>query len=134
MGEAAPAINVNMITNRKVWVLNRHHQDYVELFRGEEIRVPANDKKEILMPWLAAERFLGQPKAAAVKLPNGTFDNPPKALWIVELTDEERAKLEGKTTKQLETEVKSLEIKAKKENTRLNKKNANAVNVGDDEL
>lgn len=56
------------------------------------------------MPYLAARRFLGQPKAPATILADGTFLNMPKALETVELTDEERMKHEGKTAEQMAKE------------------------------
>jgi hypothetical protein len=98
--------------NRKVWIINTSKYEYTENFRGSPITVPPNGEKKTLMTILAAERFKGQPKAPAEYLPNGQLapNSPkPKALQIVELTDEEREKIEGKSKEQVAKDVKKEE-------------------------
>jgi hypothetical protein len=101
--------------NRKVWVVNSFNQDYTEEFRGEKITVPANGEKKLMMPILAAERFLGQGKYPAQYLPNGQLapGNLPKALKIVELTPEEVKVHVGKSDEQLAEEILAEKAKAK---------------------
>ena len=77
-------------TNRKVWVINSYHEAYEEEFRGKAYVIPPNGEKKVLMPFLAANRFLGQVTPIPEQLPNGNFKSPPKALQIVELTEEEK--------------------------------------------
>jgi hypothetical protein len=102
---AEPVIGANSTgSNRKVWVVNNNRDTYVEDFRGEKMAIPGGAQKKVLMPYLAARRFLGQPKAPATILADGTFLNMPKALETVELTDEERMKYEGKTTEEMAKE------------------------------
>lgn len=103
---AEPMIGANSTgSNRLVWIVNHNRSDYTEEFRGEKLSIPANAEKKVLMPFLAARRFLGQPKAPATVLADGTFLNMPKALETVELTDEERMKHEGKTAEQIAAEA-----------------------------
>jgi len=102
---AEPVVGANATgSNRKVWVVNNNKDTYTEEFRGEEMKIPGNGVKKVLMPFLAARRFLGQPKAPAEMLPNGTFRNMPKALETIELTDDERIKYEGKTAEEMARE------------------------------
>jgi len=91
-------------SNRMVWILNSHTEAYTEKFRGGvEITVPANDEKIMkhitkggnLCEFLAARRFIGQPKAQAQVAVNGRYLSPPKALRTMELTETEINKLEG---------------------------------------
>jgi len=96
-------------SNRLVWVLNRELVPYTETFRGAPITVPPNNEKVLLMQFLAARRFLAQPKAPAESLPDGTIVTPRKALWTLELTDEERETATGKSKKELEKEEKEIE-------------------------
>ena len=99
-------------TARKVWVLNKWKEDYRENFRGEEIVVPANEVKELLMPVLRANRFLGSAARVSSKenmRPDGSYPNVPKALYILELTTDEKAQTEGKTVGQLKEEKKQQE-------------------------
>jgi hypothetical protein len=95
--------------SRKVWVLNRYSEDYRETWKGREIVVKANGEKELLMPVLEANRFLGRPSVVVTQndlRPDGSFPVIPKALYIVELTKEERMKIEGKS----EPEVQKLNM------------------------
>lgn len=101
--------------SRKVWVLNRDTEDYSEEFRGQTVTVPANMKKELLMPFLEARRFLGQPKAPANIKVDGTYDTRPKALLTVELTDEEMEEIEGLSKKAIDQKVKAENKKASQE-------------------
>lgn len=102
---AEPVIGADKTSsNRKVWIINHNRDTYVEDFRGEKISIPGKEEKKVLMPYLAARRFLGQPKAPATVLADGSFLNMPKALETVELTDEERIKYEGKTTEEMAKE------------------------------
>lgn len=100
-------------SSRKVWVVNQHTETYSEEFRGRRIDIPANSRKEVLMPLLEAERFLGQPKAPGRQRPDGSWETPPKALKIVELTEDEIKKIEGKTSVDLKKELKEEEKSAK---------------------
>lgn len=80
-------------TNRKVWILNSDTEPYREKFRGEVLVIPPNEKREVLRPYLAAERFLSQPVALAELLPNGKpAPGKPrgKPLKLKELTDTEK--------------------------------------------
>lgn len=95
--------------SRKVWVLNKYHLDYRENFKGREIVVPANEKKEVLMPVLEANRFLSRVAVPPTILPNGQYDSIPKALYLAEMTDEERSEKEGKTVSEIAKEKKSQE-------------------------
>lgn len=95
--------------SRKVWVLNRYQEDYRETFKGREIVVPANGKKELLMPVLEANRFLSRPSVIVTQndlRPDGSYPSIPKALYIQELSTEERAQLEGKSADQVKLELK----------------------------
>ena len=75
-------------TNRKVWVLNRDGQPYVEDFKGRKIVVPPNDEKKLKMPFLEARQFLGQPKQPAEQRADGTWITGPKALYTEEIEEE----------------------------------------------
>lgn len=88
--------------NRKVWVENVWHEDYVETYRGDEIRVPAKGK--IVMNNLRANRFLSEVRGNYEVLPNGQYKGVPKALRIVEMTAEEVAQLEGKSVVKVKEE------------------------------
>ena len=93
--------------SRKVYVCNRYHEAYRETWKGREIVVPPNGEKELLMPVLEANRFLGRPTVVVTQndlRPDGSFPQIPKALYIVELTRDERKKLEGKTDEDLDKE------------------------------
>lgn len=107
MAQAQSVANEQLVTqemNRLVWVLNNHHEAYTEDFRGDKITVPANREKigktflegGNLMPYLAARKFLGQPKTAGYILPDGRWFTPPKALETVELTTDEKRKYDAK--------------------------------------
>lgn len=79
--------------SRKVWVLNRYQEAYRETWKGREIVVPPNGKKELLMPVLEANRFLGRPSVVVTQndlRPDGSFPQIPKALYIEEMTEEEK--------------------------------------------
>lgn len=115
MAQAQSVANDQLVTsdmNRYVWVLNNHHEDYVEDFRGDKITVPANREKIAkpftsggnLMQFLAARKFLGQPKTAGHILPNGVWFTPPKALETVELTQDEKLKYDAKNAAKVEAE------------------------------
>lgn len=93
---------VNNEANRPVWVENLWDADYEETYRGEKILVPAKGK--ILMPNLRANRFLSNVHGNYEILPNGQYRGVPKALRIVELTDEERAEVQGKSVKEVKVE------------------------------
>ena len=130
MSTAQPVANEQLVTqemNRLVWVLNSHNQDYTEEFRGDKITVPANNQKIYkrieeggsLMPYLAARKFLGQPKAAGQILPDGTWYTPPKSLRTEEMTITELNQFKGvkpETTTEV-VEVKSKGGRPKKETT-----------------
>lgn len=90
-------------TNRKVYVVNMYSKPHVEDFRGKLITVPPNGEKSFLMPYLAAERFIGQMWPYAKPKPNGEYrpGEAPKALKIIELSDAEKEKIEGKSPEQL---------------------------------
>lgn len=90
MAEPVPMNETRGEMNRKVWVVNNHSEPYTEVFRGETITIPPNGAKEIQMGYLKAERFLGQPKPPGEQAPDGTWLSTPKALKIVELSDDER--------------------------------------------
>jgi hypothetical protein len=95
--------------SRKVWVLNRWTEPYRENFKGREIVVPPNGKKELLMPVLEANRFLSRPAVIVTSQeirPDGTYPVIPKALYIQELSVEERADMEGKPVETIEKEQK----------------------------
>jgi len=83
--------------NRKVYVVNDHDKPYKEMFRGTMITIPPNGIKEYVMPFLTARRFLGQPvtpnKIGFNMKPDGSYVEGymPKALRIIEFSDEERA-------------------------------------------
>ena len=94
--------------SRKVYVCNRYHEAYRETWKGREIVVKANGVKELLMPVLEANRFLGKPTVVVTPAeirPDGSFPMVPKALYILELTKQERMKLEGKTEKEVEEQA-----------------------------
>lgn len=86
-------------TNRKVWVINNWTKPHVEEFRGEKITIPPNGEKKVLMPFLKARRFLGQTWPLFDPLPDGSYreGEAPKMLKVVELTHEDRLRLEGIT-------------------------------------
>lgn len=80
--------------NRPVWVVldfPEAHGHYEEEWRGQKYVIPAGGKKQVVMKYLAARRFLQQPTvpAEALRLPNGKYEAVPKALKIVEMTPEE---------------------------------------------
>lgn len=81
-------------TNRLVWVLNRHHMDYTEEFKGELITIPSNNQRLVKMPFLEARSFLGRGKKPAKKNPDGSWLNQPKALYTEEIQDEYERDLE----------------------------------------
>jgi len=89
------AENIIPDTNRKVWVINHYSEEYKEEFRGATIKVPPDGQKKLLMPFLAARRFLGQVTPVGEQLPNGKWKDPPKALATVELTPAERKAIDG---------------------------------------
>jgi hypothetical protein len=97
------------LINRKVWVLNRDSEPYTEEFRGQTITVPADEQKETLMPYLSAEKFLSQPKCPAFTNSRGDYQVRPKALYIQELTKQERIDMEGITQEQMEKEADRFE-------------------------
>lgn len=101
-------------TNRKVWVVNNGTQEYQEMFRGDNIVVPPNGEKKVLMPFLAARRFLGQPVVAAeqIQRPDGTFMGVPKMLETIEISIKEAKELFGTDEKKLAKEIKEQEEKA----------------------
>lgn len=110
------------VGNRPVWVVNDFDYDrhpeigevpYREDFRGETIEIPARGK--IKMPYLAAERFIGQPTMPSnlCRLPNGKYVNLPKALKIVEFTEAELKEV-GLSKKALETAEKDDADKVKR--------------------
>ncbi len=134
MGKAAQSTEFSrtLTGSRKVWVLNSHTEDYVEEFRGDKVRVPANNEKALIMPYLEARRFLGQPKAPAEVGVDGKFITGPKALRTVELTDEEFSDFEGKSSKELEKIAKEDNRKASAELTRSLKKTNNARPVDEE--
>jgi len=105
-------------SGRLVWILNRDiKRDYKESFRDEAITIPANQKKipkhvrdgGNLMEWLPARRFLMQPSSPYEALPNGEVINMGKPLFTEELTDEERAEIQGKSKKDLTKAAKEEE-------------------------
>ena len=97
-------------TNRKVWVINDYTEPYTESFRGDEYTIPPNGEKKVLMPFLAARRFLGQSVGVPDQLPDGSFKTPPKMLKTVELTAEEAEDVFGITNP--EKVAKEAEAKA----------------------
>lgn len=118
MAQAQSIANEQLITsdmNRLVWVLNNHHEAYTEDFRGDKITVPANREKVgklftdggNLMQFLAARKFLGQPKTAGHVLPDGRWHTPPKALETVELTETEKQKYDPRQAAEQPTKAKS---------------------------
>lgn len=108
---------VSSLGSRKVWVVNSNENDYEENFKGKVIKVPGNGK--IIMDYLGAERFISSPVAPEIKLPNGEYailngkKMIGKPLRIVELSDDERSKIEGKTREQVEKEDRQLEARLK---------------------
>lgn len=76
--------------SRLVWVLNRNDQPYTEDYKGDKITIPANSKKEVKMPFLEARQFLGQPKPLAKQDATGRWLIPPKALYTIDLSKEEK--------------------------------------------
>lgn len=85
----------NKRNNRPVWVVldfpERPGEPYVEEWRGNKYIIPPDGKKQVVMKYLAARRFLQQPTvpAEALRLPNGKYEAVPKALKIIEMTPEE---------------------------------------------
>ena len=94
-----PTLDIRPDSARKVYVLNRDKNEYVEKFRGDMIHVPANEERKLLMGVMEANRFLSQAKAVYEPLPDGTYrpGQGVKALYIQELSDDERLEIEGIT-------------------------------------
>ena len=98
---------VSRISNRRVWVINHDKEEYVEKFKATTYRIPPNGEKKVLLPFLTARKFLAQGKPPAEQNPaDRTWLVKPKALQTIELTEEERKKLDGGL---------NLEAEAKKE-------------------
>ena len=55
------------------------------------------------MQFLAARKFLGQPKTAGHVLPDGRWHTPPKALETVELTESEKQELDPRNASKIES-------------------------------
>jgi len=98
-------MQVTVDGNRPVWVVNTHNEPYTEVYRGKAITVPPNGEKSLILPYLKARKFLGQPKAPADKFPNGQWRSQPKALATIEMTDDERANHEGKDISKIQKEI-----------------------------
>lgn len=115
-------------TNRLVWVVSGLEVPegydeaefwYKERWRSNMIQVPPMGKKRVLMPFLAAKKFLSQAVFPANPLPNGGFINPDtgeveperfgKPLSILELNEEEREKFDGMSAQQAMIKQKELE-------------------------
>jgi hypothetical protein len=109
MAIESAADNVIPDTNRKVWVINHHTETHKEDFRGSEMVIPPNGEKKVLMPYLAARRFLAQVTPLGEKLPNGQWKTPPKALETVELTPAERMVIDGITPEELAKNANAVE-------------------------
>lgn len=94
---------------RKVWIFNDYEKDHVEEFRGEKWVIPANGK--ILKPVLEANKFLSQAIPPSIKRADGSYLRPPKALRLVELTEEERERLEGVNKESQKTALQEQNVK-----------------------
>ena len=117
-------------TNRKVWVLNRDSETYEETFRGDHLVVPPDEKKELLMPYLKAERFLSQPAPIADAGPDGKpRPGMPrgKQLYIQELSSSEKKKLDPRYAQADEESEEQYEMEVAAQSTRMAKNTGKAV-------
>jgi hypothetical protein len=91
------------------WVVNHWREPYVMDLRGEKLVFPANGKKEFYTNRLRAERILSHPKQPARYLPDGFTlqpgSPPPQMLQVILMTEEEVAKVTGKTVKEVSREL-----------------------------
>lgn len=87
-----------------MWVVNWGSEEFRDHWKGREIVVPPNRQKTVKMPYLEAERYLSKGYPMPDTRPDGSHEFPPKALHILEMTDEEIAMENGTTVAQVKAE------------------------------
>lgn len=137
-------------TNRSVWVISNINVPegmdekefwYKERYRGKLIEIPPSRKKYTVMPFLAAQKFLGVTSYISEPYPNGGCVNPDteevelwrlgKPLEVVEFTSEEREKFDGLTSADVMKRLVEIEEEQKaKKHVPDGAKNVTAVGKG----